>query len=180
MPADNTRIIRSLTKTEIHDFTEEIIGLPNGHWVKHYPIPDQLLRLRDGESVHINWPKNNSSMMIVERRNQVSKIWNFMCEFTDHNVGRAYIHRLKPGDKIDSHHDQIQIKKLSIANRFHIYLDIPEKSEIVFDNQTISDCKIFKNTLVDFSLGNLHSYKNLDEINWYFIVFDRIGVSNNA
>jgi hypothetical protein len=86
MQMGKARIMRSLTKTEIHNFTEEIIGLLDGQWVEHYPIPDQLLRLRVGESVHINWPKHNSSTMTVERQNQVSKIWNFMCGFIDHKL----------------------------------------------------------------------------------------------
>lgn len=172
MPAASTEIVRALTEAEIKDFTEEISSIPAEYWVKHYPIPNRLLSLRDGKSVHINWPSQNPRIVLNERSEQVPKIWNFICEYTNGNAGRAYIHRLKPNDTIIKHHDKIHVSALNIKKRYHIYLDIPDNAQLYLDDGLVDSPQKFQFTLVDFALERLHYYKNYSDQTWYFIVFD--------
>jgi hypothetical protein len=119
-------------------------------------------------------------VLITERRNELPNVWNFILEcLGDDAVGRAYIHRLKPNDSINKHHDDIHVKSMNILNRYHIYLDIPDNVELFFDDENVENPLQFKNTLVDFALSRLHYYKNWSNQNWYFIVFDKIEKNHN-
>ena len=91
----------------------------------------------------------------------------------EYYLGKAFVHRLKTKDRILRHCDLKITEISSLIKRYHIYLNIPVGMEIEFDGAVVDDPSKFRNTLVDFSLKNMHSYKNNSEENFIFIVFDQ-------
>ena len=174
MPATNTTIIRSLSADEIQSFTREITEIPKNKWRKHYPIRNRT-KLRDGESIHLNWISDEKYDFIREQKDQAPMIWKFIQDYLDsHVIGRAYIHRLKPGDSIIKHNDQVHVQSLKIISRYHIYLDIPDSVELFLDDKIEDNPQCFRFTISDFALSRDHYYKNNSDQNWYFIVFDKL------
>lgn len=175
MPTNHTYKIRDLSCQEKTQLKQEISSIDDKFWIKHFKIPHRLLSLRDGETIHINWPADNIFQQMPERPELVPEILDLINNIISPNqLGRAYIHRLKPGDCIEKHSDQIHVKNLNIQDRYHIYFDIPESSVLYVDDSVIENKKQFENSIVNFALSRMHYYKNYSDQNWYFLVFDKI------
>ena len=84
------------------------------------------------------------------------------------NLGRAYVHRLKPGQCIRKHNDS----KIGIApfikQRYQYFIDIPKGVVINCEGNPKSNEVFSFNHLVD------HSYYNGSNENFYMVVFDDI------
>jgi len=84
------------------------------------------------------------------------------------NLGRSYVHRLRPGDSIRKHNDS----KIGIApfikQRYQYFVDIPRGVVINCEGNPKSNEVFLFNHLVD------HSYYNGSNENFYMVVFDDI------
>jgi hypothetical protein len=175
MPIKKTQVIRKLSLSEQLTIEKEIAAIDCVNWIKHFKVKIKLLDLVDGESIHLNWPAKNEFQQMPERPELTPKTFEILCNHVSPRLlGRAYIHRLKPGDKINLHNDRVSVQQLNILNRYQIYLNIPRPASLMFENQLVKNLDNFENSLVDFALEKNHSYHNLSDQNWYFIVFDAI------
>jgi len=175
MPIEKTKVIRKLSLSEQLTIQKEIESIDCANWIKHFKVKIKLLDLVDGESIHLNWPAKNEFQRMPERSELTPKTFEILYnQVSPRLLGRAYIHRLKPGDKINLHNDRVSVQQLNILNRYQIYLNIPRPVSLVFENQLVKNLDDFENSLVDFALEKNHSYHNHSDQNWYFIVFDAI------
>lgn len=81
-------------------------------------------------------------------------------------VGRAYIHRLQPGQRIDRHNDSEQTYYYRVE-RYQVYLNKPEGMVIYHDGPDIE-----AGHLMYFNHFAFHEYINNSNEDFYLLVFD--------
>lgn len=79
--------------------------------------------------------------------------------------GRVYIHKLPPGKVIHSHIDNFPYHDK--IDRYHVYLDIPERVLIHHNGK-----EILPYSVIQFDHKSEHMYVNNSEESLYFMVFD--------
>jgi hypothetical protein len=128
-----------------------------------------------GKTVYLNMCGNDLELYhsILDRLPHTKKI--IMDTVGPYYIGRAYWHRLLPGDRIDAHTDAAVefVKNNKLEHRYQIYLDCMPENILVLDN-IFQDNKEFEYTVVDFDLTKVHYYKNRSAEPWYFLVFDAL------
>lgn len=124
-----------------------------------------------GSSIWLH-TKTFSTKFIEYNNNHIQVVINFLKKFQKtysprSSFGKVYIHRLKPGQSVGRHfdgrNDQKYFKKI---NRYQIFFNIPALAEI----ESIPYPE--PNSLQLLNHREYHSYKNLSNEDFYFIVFD--------
>jgi len=86
------------------------------------------------------------------------------------DYARCYWHTLAPNDMIDLHIDNLPYFDF-ISHRYQVYLDIPDESIIIIDNEVQNPAK-FRNCILDFNFSLPHYYKNNSDKAFTFAVID--------
>lgn len=172
---ESTQIIRPLTEYEISTIQREIASAPDGVWGDH-ANKHQLTALKDGKTVYLNniTTRGMKRLLCRHARYFPGTLQIIKDIAWPKRLGRCYIHKLQPGDKILKHVDTLLIASMCIERRLQIYLDVPSPVELCLDNQMQNASK-YINTLVDFALHLPHSYINTSKTPWVFLVFDVMG-----
>lgn len=164
-----SKIVRYLTETEITNLTKEVLLVDYKLWNSHCLNDIYLVHgaLREGKTIYIKDQNYNISAgwdCFPTAMSIASSFSNF------DNIGKFYLHRLLPEEKIHLHNDSLIFKKEKIKKRIQIYLDISKSVKIIIDKKLI-DNDTLKNSILEFDATMLHSYRaNNDSL--YFFVFD--------
>lgn len=162
------RFHRNLALPEILALTEElIVALP---LFGLHETSDSFQKhggLREGETV---WIQHNDHSKFRDLDQELPNTFRILRTIAkeivlEPNFGRAYIHRLPAERRIHPHVDNFDYHKL--IDRYHVYLDIPEKVTIRHNGPTIEP-----NTIIQFDHESEHMYINNSDEALYFMVFD--------
>jgi hypothetical protein len=165
----NSYPIRALSKKETSAIQQDLQNFDHYADV-HYVDRGYLTSggLRDGKSV---WISNDSGDLLIQKdfSNTITVIDQIKHEMNYSLLGRSYIHKLRPKEKIHRHTDDNE----ELSNYFHkidryqILLDLPS-------GLTISQpkSKFVKNSIIKFDHRSPHAYDNQSEENFFIIVFD--------
>jgi hypothetical protein len=97
----------------------------------------------------------------------IDVISKYVSEFNSNpRFGRAYIHRLKPGNIIGRHRDYNDQPYFSTIKRYQLFLDIPEN--VIIESSPMPT----KNSVFWFNHNVEHYYENAGTENLIFCVFD--------
>jgi hypothetical protein len=170
-----TQMIRQITTQEKQTIMD-VVNSPTAKWEPHVP-PEYMdqTALKDGRTVHIKFYDNHMDLMpqydhAAEYPALVSMM-SSICEGAQ--VGRAYIHRLRPGNVVLPHVDGDPGYFDNVQARYQIYLGIPEGAYLMLDGAE-QDASTYEDTLVDLSYQLLHQYRNDGSTDWVFMVFDAL------
>lgn len=169
----NSFVIRKLKTEEIVFLKSELLQ-NNDLWNHHVPQDKKsLTALKDGRSIHLRFDKMKG--IDTDNWNRFPETVKLLETIADGNViNRTYWHRLLPSDTIEKHTDNsvYYVKENKILARYQIYLDIPDDSYMLLDNQIVEDASRFSNSIVNFDLRKYHAYENKSDSAWYFLIFD--------
>lgn len=123
--------------------------------------------LRHGKTVWLKSDKNTKFRFGLREHFDICMrfITAIQEEFGYDGIGRAYIHRLKPGEHIDRHADVAEEYFFKV-DRFQVYLNFPEGMVVQHDGEQ------GPNSLIYFNKHVAHEYRNNSQENWYLLVFD--------
>lgn len=170
-----TQKIRPITEQERQTIMD-VVDSPTAKWEPHVP-PEymDLTALRDGRTVHIKFYDNQMGLMPqYDHTAEYPALVSMMSAISGGlGIGRAYIHRLRPGDVILPHIDGDPGYFDHVETRYQIYLSIPSGAYLMLDG-AVQDASTYEDTLVDLSYQLLHQYKNDGSTDWVFMVFDAL------
>lgn len=137
--------------------------------------------LRHGNSIFL-YNFTRSGFLLEDNRDKFSNtlklIFQFLPQYGIEQLGRTFWHILRPGERIDCHHDNVSWYLNDIhrneIDRYHIFLDIPWGFIVVMDGKLwniYDDNKIF-NSLIKFNLLDYHYYNNHSEDTVSMLVID--------
>lgn len=161
-----THIVRSVDPSPL---LTEVLAYFDQHCEIHSMIGSYHLLgpLRNGRTVWLKSEKNTGFRFGLRDHFNICMrfIESVRDEYGYTDVGRAYIHRLNPGQSIDKHAD-IQEKYFFAVDRFQVYLNYP--SGLVINHEGVHG----PNSLMAFNKIDMHEYINNSKENWYLMVFD--------
>ena len=157
-----SNFIKYLSEDERQQLHTEISGfddLYQSHYISK--IQQMYAELREGRTV---WLRTDTGDGLEYTKFPILyKIICYVCK--NPNLGRIYIHRLKPGDKIYKHKDTERYH--SLIQRYHIYLELPDEVVIKYNGDKIDPWSV-----ISFDHTEYHSYDNRSSNEIKFIVFD--------
>lgn len=166
-------VVKKLPNTLCDSLLEEIIS--KHRWHRHtYDERFIMGPLREGRTKYVyDVSFDENAEVTFDRTSDYPNLMGIINDcLCDNVLGKIYCHVLHPGQKIYRHSDS----KLPFINklfkRYQIYLDIPEGTKIVLDDNVVMDNAALKNSLLDFNLKKYHYYENNSDQNLYFFVFD--------
>ena len=169
---EQTKILRNLTEDEILDLKNDLNSIEH-LWEDHH----KPTALSYGKTIYLQQGDCFSTPIL---RSSILKRVSNTCKIIEsivkpYYVGRAYWHRLMPGDIINAHNDlQVDfVRKKILERRYQIYLECPDEC-ILLDDKKHRNVKEIENTVVDFALTKSHYYNNASLTPWYFLVFDAL------
>lgn len=165
-------IIEYLDLTTIVALKQELSNIPADWWTSHFAGEYEITgALRHGKTCWLNKLDHNLIPMI-SRVNQFSESKKIIDKLLNKNMlGRAYWHRLMPGDIINRHHDRNLGFSDKVLHRYQIYLDIPSNVELIIDDAVAYPANL-QNCILDFNMYMPHSYANKSNSELIFMVID--------
>lgn len=176
-----THVIKKLLPEEVELLFGELNNNENP-WKNHYErVKSFAGPLAHGETKYI-YALNVLTMETVEdNRFSYKKSIDLICKITGHNenqLGRAYWHKLKPGEHIDCHRDidSGDSKYFNHIKRYHFYPILPEKFIIILDATLwgSNQGKDVSQSLIFFNHKDWHYYNNHSDRDLTFLVIDFI------
>ena len=98
-------ILRPLSLTEIHDITTEIMSVSESWWQTHVNTNHYRLcgALRDGSTIYL---RKQERYEVTDAWNHFATVRNIVEEYSsNYSIGKCYLHRLLPGQRISPHND---------------------------------------------------------------------------
>lgn len=167
-----SNIIARLDTTTISQLTHEINGISDSAWSNHFEGQYAVNgALRHGRTCWLRRVNRHLGIELDVMDNYpVSK--NIISNLAKNSqYGRAYWHKLLPGQVIDKHDDTNLGFSEKVLHRYQIYLDIPANAEIIIDNGR-KMTKDLENSILDFNMFLSHSYNNKGSTALTFMVVD--------
>jgi hypothetical protein len=182
MSISKSTILKHLSKIESDTINHEWTSINEG-WDSHAKSRNIFYNssgpLRHGKTLWI-YKVDNLIRCVENRWNQISKTYEIIkylyeeyqyCINKKNGIGRAYIHRLEPGQSIDRHDDRKMQFVTNVLHRYQLFLNIPTGFEIFMDNR-YHNSSDYSNTIIDFNLRLPHEYNNNSNQTVMFMVFD--------
>lgn len=172
-----TRLIRRIPEEELEQVISErdqALGLLKNHG------PQGTTALDQGQTI---WLRNllPAGELIENNLDQQPATQSFIEQITPRALlGKAYWHRLRPGQGIRKHSDLAVQQEWQgrILHRYHVYTSIDPGIEVDLDGGIRQDPRDLAWTLQDFALELEHAYTNQGAEDFWLLVWDQLKPDN--